>query len=113
MKQTAKAVREVLYRGEIREDRVTWPEGRKAIVNGRRQTMPEYRESWYSWHGRELAWYDGKDDVLYLRTDLLAPGGGRDYMRRMAEGMCRQGFADLAELLGIDADTRLSEYTSM
>ena len=81
--------------------------------NGKERIIPAHYECRYLCNGKEIAYYDSRDDVLYLKTDLIGHDFKRsEYDRAMA---CKysEAYRHLFQMLGADKTTRMSEYTSL
>lgn len=77
------------------------------------KTIPAHYECRYLCDGKEIAWYDSKDNVVYLRTDYLAKPFSAPYEERMKNSKYVAMWNELIEFLNINKDTRLSEYTNL
>lgn len=71
---------------------------------------PKFYECFYYWNGREIAFYDSRKGILYLNTKLLNKDFKLSYFERMNDTKFKEGFDELIDLLGINKDTKLSEF---
>lgn len=67
-------------------------------------------ECYYRWNGKEIAWYNSKEDVVYLKDSMLSGNYKKSYFERMKESKFPEAFKELVEFLSIDENTKLSEY---
>lgn len=80
------------------------------------KTVPAHYVCYYKFGGRQIAYYDSRDDCIYLNSriiDRLADGTrkreGKVYDRALRCGMA-EAYKELFEMLGADEKTRMSEY---
>ena len=98
--------------GHITVKRYDYPERTRRYRNGETHTIPAFFESYYFWNGKEIAYYNSRNDTLFLSTARL--GRSReDYFERMKKAPKPEMWADLTEFLGITENTRLSEYFNL
>ena len=98
--------------GSITVKRHDYPE-RTRIVNrrtGKTVIIPAFYECHYYWNGNEIAFYNSRDDVLYLNTAHLSRGKSLSYFERMRASEGPEMWVDLVQLLKINSGTKLRGY---
>ena len=65
----------------------------------------------YFHQGREIARYDSKTDCLYLKTDLIGHDFKKTKYDRALRCQTKEAYSYLFDMLGIDRDSNLGEYT--
>ena len=81
--------------------------------DGRVRVIPKHHECYYYYNGMEIATYESKDDVLYLKTRCIERDRTKSDYRRALDGQFKEAFGYLFAMLGVDENSRLSEYMSM
>ena len=83
---------------------------------------PAYYECEYFFEGRKIAFYDSRDDTLYLNSDFIDRDkeGKRDRARRDETAYNRalsckiaEAYKELFAMLGCDSETHFSEYIDL
>ena len=86
---------------------------RTVRLHGNEKIIPAWYECRYFWDGQEIAWYNSRDDVLYLKTKYLMPDFKKSMIERMKGSSTPEMWQDLVTFLKIDKNTKMSEYTSI
>ena len=76
------------------------------------RVVPEFYECRYYHNGREIAWYNSKDDCIYLKTRLIGTDFKKTPYERALSCPMKDVYAYLFEMLGADATSKMSEYFS-
>lgn len=75
--------------------------------------VPDFYECFYYQNGNKIAWYDSRESVIYLNSKMLTKDFTKPYFDRMKESKYCESFNELIEFLGIDENTKLSEFLDM
>ena len=81
--------------------------------NGRESVIPARYECRYLHNGREIATYDSKDDVLYLKTDYIGSDFKRPPYDRALTCAFKEAYSHLFQMLNVDSTSSISEYTNL
>lgn len=67
---------------------------------------------YFSYNGRklELAWYDSKDDILLLNSSYIHKDFSMKEYDRALLGKFKEAYEYLFSMLGVDKNTKMSEY---
>ena len=81
--------------------------------DGRVRVIPKHHECYYYYNGVEIATYESKDDVLYLKTKYIERNRNKSDYERALNGTYKEAYQYLFNMLGVDKTSRLSEYMNM
>lgn len=74
-------------------------------------TIPARHECRYIHNGKEIAHYDSQDDCLYLRTDCIGSDFKKSEYDRALSCELKDAYKYLFDMLGIDRNSKISEYS--
>ena len=80
---------------------------------GRTRLVPSHYECRYIYDGKEIAFYESRDDVLYLKTDYIGSDFKRSEYDRALTSKYSEAYSYLFQMLNCDSTTRMSEYTNL
>lgn len=81
--------------------------------NGKQKTTPAYYECFYRFERKEIACYDSRTDTLYLNSLYISKDRKlKEYDRALAWEL-KSAYKYLFEMLGVDKDSKLSEYANI
>lgn len=79
----------------------------------REKTIPAFYECYYYHDGKEIAWYNSKNDTLYLKTRLISKDRSLNYYNRALAGDYHEAYAYLFNMLGVDETSTMTEYMNL
>lgn len=83
----------------------------KTLRNG--EIRPAFYECHYYHNGKQIAWYDSKQDVIYLRTDFIGTNFKETPYTRALKCPMSDAYKYLFEMLNVDEKTKISEFTAI
>lgn len=85
----------------------------KAVYDRRgKEIKPDRYECRYYSAGKELAWYDSYEDVLYLNSRYIDRSHKKDFDKAV-NGKYAEEYKYLFAMLKVDGTSRMSEYMAI
>lgn len=83
----------------------------RILCNGK--IIPAHFECHYYWNGKIFAYYESRENVIYLNSRMLDKNFNDPYEKRIQNSKYRESFDELFKQLLVDEQTRFSEFLDM